>query len=66
VTEREKKEGKEPSQWVMMAWPGTDLDMLTKRGLWERMPGQESVRVWTDDYSNILQVFKWELPEEKD
>jgi len=66
VTEPEKKEGKEPSQWVMMAWPGTDLDMLTKRGLWERMPGQESVRVWTDDYSNILQVFKWELPEEKD
>jgi hypothetical protein len=66
VTSAEKKEGKEPSQWVMMAWPGTDLDKLTKRGLWERMPGQHGVRVWTDDYSNILQVFKWELPEEKD
>jgi hypothetical protein len=66
VTAPEKKEGKEPSQWVMMAWPGTDLDKLTKRGLWERMPGQEGARVWSDDYSNILQVFKWELPEDKD
>jgi hypothetical protein len=66
VTREEKKQGKEPSQWVMMARPDADLENLTKRTLWERMPGQEDARVWTDDYSNILQVFKWELPEAND
>jgi len=66
VTREEKKQGKEPSQWVMMARPEADLDKLTKRSLWEPMLGQEGARVWTDDYSNILQVFKWELPEPND
>jgi hypothetical protein len=66
VTREEKKLGKEPSQWVMMARPEADLENLTKRTLWERMSGQAGVRVWTDDYSNILEVFKWELPEPND
>ena len=66
VTREEKKQGKEPSQWVMMARPEANLDQLTKRSLWEQMPGQEGARVWTDDYSNILHVFKWELPEPND
>lgn len=63
---QEKKAGKEPSQWIVMARPGTDIDQLWKRGLWEQLPGQPDVPVWTDDYSNILEVFKWELPERMD
>ena len=66
VSPQERKEGKDPSQWVLMARPGTDLEKLTKYTLWERLPGQEGRRVWTDDYSNILEVFRWELPEPKD
>jgi predicted membrane-bound spermidine synthase len=66
VTPQENKEGKDPSQWVMMAWPGTDLDKLVRYSLWEPLPGQTGRRVWTDDYSNILEVFRWELPEPKD
>jgi len=63
---QEKKAGKEPSQWIVMARSGSDIDKLRKRGLWETMPGQAGAPVWTDDYSNILEVFKWELPERSD
>jgi hypothetical protein len=66
TTAQEKKAGKEPSQWTVMARSGSDIDKLRKRGLWETMPGQAGVPVWTDDYSNILEVFKWELPERSD
>jgi hypothetical protein len=66
ITRQEKEAGKEPSQWMMMARPGSDLDIPSKRGLWEPMRGDRHARVWTDDYSNILEVFKWELPESKD
>lgn len=66
TTAQEKKAGKEPSHWIVMARPGTEIDQLRKRGLWETMPGQPDVPVWTDDYSNILEVFKWELPERMD
>jgi len=66
TTAQEKKAGKEPSQWIVMARSGTEIDKLRKRGLWETMPGQAGVPVWTDDYSNILEVFKWELPERSD
>jgi hypothetical protein len=63
---QEKQAGKEPSQWMVMARPGGTIEKLRKRGLWEPMPGQAGVPVWTDDYSNILEVFKWELPERND
>jgi hypothetical protein len=62
----EKEQGKEPSQWILMARRQTDLTPFTKRGLWEVLPGKSGARVWTDDYSNILEVFKWEFAEERD
>jgi hypothetical protein len=62
----ERKAGKDPSQWMLMARSENDVDLLRKRGLWELMPGQPGVPEWTDDYSNILEVFKWELPERGD
>jgi hypothetical protein len=63
---QEKQAGKEPSQWMVMARPGENIERLRKSGLWEPMQGQAGVPVWTDDYSNILEVFKWELPERAD
>jgi hypothetical protein len=62
----EKEQGKEPSQWILMARRQTDLTPFTKRGLWEVLRGKSGARVWTDDYSNILEVFKWEFAEERD
>ncbi len=62
----EKEQGKEPSQWILMAHRQTDLTPFTKRGLWEVLRGKSGARVWTDDYSNILEVFKWEIAEERD
>jgi len=66
TTQQERKAGKDPSQWMVMARPEVGIDKLWKHSLWEIMPGQPDVPVWTDDYSNILEVFKWELPERTD
>jgi hypothetical protein len=65
-TPSEKELGKEPSQWILMAHKDTDLSAFTKRGLWETLSGKPGARVWTDDYSNILEVFKWEFGGERD
>jgi hypothetical protein len=62
----EKEQGKEPSLWILMAHRQTDLAPFIKRGLWEPLRGKPAARVWTDDYSNILEVFKWEIAEERD
>ncbi len=43
-----------------------DLSAFTKRGLWVTLSGKPGARVWTDDYSNILEVFNWEIGEELD
>jgi hypothetical protein len=50
--------GKFPSKWVVMARRRADLGMLGRDGRW--VPVQPGARVWTDDYSNLLTVIKWD------
>lgn len=48
-----------PSLWVAIARTPADLDRLDLSDRWtpfETTPGQ---RVWTDDYSNILEAIRW-------
>ncbi|MDT7602471.1 MAG: hypothetical protein QOF61_468 [Acidobacteriota bacterium] len=50
---------KEPSQWIAVARNDGDLAALAKDSRWIPLEGDVSRRVWTDDYSNIVSVFKW-------
>src|SRR5262249_55675564 len=59
-TEREKKAGKDASQWVVMAREKRDLDKIIDSYGWHQPEERREVGVWTDDFSNILSVFKWE------
>jgi hypothetical protein len=52
-------EGKESSQWVVMARRAEDLGELTHDPRWYTLNGDTSRHVWTDDFSNILTIFKW-------
>jgi len=51
--------GKERSQWVVMARRAEDLSDLVTDGRWQPLGERLRLRVWSDDYSDIVSVFKW-------
>lgn len=52
--------GKEASEWVVMTQRLEDLQPLLATHRWKPLIPQPSARVWTDDFSNLLSVLKWE------
>ncbi|MFL6207862.1 MAG: spermidine synthase [Pyrinomonadaceae bacterium] len=52
-------EGKESSQWVVMVRKPEDMGTLLNDQRWHTLDGDANRRVWTDDFSNILSIFKW-------
>ncbi len=54
------REGKLPSSWVVLARTSGDLAPLSDDPRWHTLPPSPAMRLWTDDYSNILGIFQWE------
>ena len=52
-------EGKDPSQWVVMARAAPEISNLSINSQWERLEGRPGTRVWSDDFSNILRAIRW-------
>ncbi len=48
---------KEPSTWVAMARAENDFGEAMRN--WQTVPADSRMRVWSDDYSNILQALRW-------
>jgi SAM-dependent methyltransferase len=59
VSPEESANGKEESHWVVMARREGDLGYLSKKAQWLPLEGRLPPQVWTDDFSNLLGVFKW-------
>jgi hypothetical protein len=59
LTDSERKEGKSPSLWVLMAREQSDLGPLAESARWEPLASKPGARVWTDDFSNLFGVFRW-------
>jgi hypothetical protein len=59
VDAAEKALGKDPSEWIVMAAHKEDLGDLAKSTRWFPLTGQIGVPVWTDQFSNILGVVRW-------
>jgi hypothetical protein len=55
----ERQEGKDPSHWVMLMEQSTSLALLG-HGPWEKVERRPDHRVWTDDFSNLLGVLRWD------
>jgi hypothetical protein len=53
-------EGKDPSQWVVMARSLPEISNLSINSQWQRLEGRKDTRVWSDDFSNILQAIRWQ------
>jgi hypothetical protein len=51
--------GKTPSTYVVMARKPSDLAPLAANARWRSPPLDQSITVWTDDFSNLIEVLKW-------
>ncbi|MDQ1556996.1 MAG: hypothetical protein QOD32_56 [Pyrinomonadaceae bacterium] len=58
-TARNQPGGKEPSQWVVLARRPDDLQTLAADTRWQPLEGRPGRPVWSDDFSNIVSIFKW-------
>jgi len=52
-------EGKDPSQWVVMARAAPEISNLSINSQWQRLNGT-GARVWSDDFSNIIRAIRWQ------
>ncbi|HEX7334103.1 MAG TPA: fused MFS/spermidine synthase [Pyrinomonadaceae bacterium] len=51
--------GKDPSEWVVMARESPAFDILIQDPRWRPLQARTESDAWTDDFSNILRVFRW-------
>ena len=57
--EMDPVKGKDPSEWVVMAQHSPAFDALAQNPRWRPLAARAESDVWTDDFSNILRVFRW-------
>jgi spermidine synthase len=51
--------GKRSAHWVLLARHEEDFGKMATDRRWRPIRSRPDVGVWTDDYSNLLGVFKW-------
>ncbi len=51
--------GRTPSHWVVLARRSEDLGRLLQDARWQLLRPRSEVGVWSDDSTNLLQVFRW-------
>lgn len=51
--------GKDPSEWLVMAQQSSAFDNLAHDPRWLALQPRAESDAWTDDFSNVLRVFRW-------
>ena len=51
--------GADQCHWLVMARRAQDLGRMGRDSRWLPIRGPPQPQVWTDDFSNIISVFKW-------
>jgi spermidine synthase len=59
ATQKEIAEGVFPSRWVLMADSEDGFASLQNDLRWEQVPAPETMRVWTDSHSSLMEVLHW-------
>ena len=57
------KQGIMASVWVVLARNSDDLELAAPKVYVAAGASASDVKAWTDDYSNLLQVFRWGAAE---
>jgi len=52
--------GRDPSEWVVIARRPADLGSLAQSPTWGDLSRLARRQVWTDDYTNIVGLFRWQ------
>ncbi len=60
VSEVEIANGKFPSTWVVIARHPSDLGKLPSDARWKPLLAKPGSKVWTDDYSSVISIVKWQ------
>ena len=55
----DEESGKDASQWLILARSPSHFGPLLHDNRWFPLQGPADTRPWTDDFSNILRIFKW-------
>ena len=58
-TDAQRARLKSNSTWVVLARRAGDFASLARQPGWTALPPRARVRVWTDDASDLISVFKW-------
>jgi len=59
LSDEDRQKKKSPSTWVVMARTQADLRGLSRDQRWHTLSVRPGDALWTDDFSDILSVFKW-------
>lgn len=59
ISKEDARDGRTPSHWVVLARRAEDLGALRADQRWRALPPRPDRRLWTDDFSNILEVIRW-------
>lgn len=59
VADAELREGKFASLWVVLSRKPENFGPLRDDPRWRPLPSAPGMRLWTDDYSSILDIFQW-------
>lgn len=54
-----RKDGRAPSRWVAMARSAGDLGAVPREPGWRRLAPDPAKRVWTDQFSNVVDVLRF-------
>jgi spermidine synthase len=63
ITEEEHREGKESSEWVLLARKKNDLGPIATDSRWNTPHIPRQTPIWTDDFSNILSAMRRSAPD---
>jgi hypothetical protein len=59
LADQDRDRGIMPSDWLVIARHARDLQPLLAVGGWRDAKAQPAWRPWSDDFSNLYQVFRW-------
>jgi len=59
VDPNELSRGKFPSTWMLMARQRSDFAALASQPIWQDVQIPPGSRLWTDDYSSIINIIHW-------
>ncbi|MGV3617700.1 MAG: fused MFS/spermidine synthase [Fimbriimonas sp.] len=59
TTDADKEAGKQPSNWALLARTKADAEVIVKKDYeWSEIDPTPGFRTWTDDFSNVLDVYR--------